>query len=64
MVLKAEWERMYRAALTEHDSRLKWRRIKEAYEAIVLRINETDLIADEREKLDRAIAMLNLLRRR
>lgn len=63
-ILKAEWERMYRAALTEHDSRLKWSRIEEARNAIVLRIKEAELTAAEREKLDRAIEMLNLLRRR
>ncbi len=63
-MLKAEWERKYRAAFAENNPRLKWRRIEEAYEAIVLRINETDLTADEREKLNKAMELLNLLRRR
>jgi len=62
--LKAEWERKYRAALTEHNPALKWRRIEEAYKAIVLHINETKPTADEREKLNQAMELLNLLRKR
>ena len=62
--MKADWERKYRAALTEHNSALKWRRIEEAYAAIVLRIKETKPTADEREKLNQAMELLNLLRKR
>jgi hypothetical protein len=62
--MKAEWERKYRAALTEHNPSLKWRRIQEAHKAIMLRIRETEETSDEREKLENAIELLNLLRNR
>jgi hypothetical protein len=62
--MKAEWELKYRAALTEHNPSLKWRRIEEAHKAILLRISETEATSDERHKLDKAIEVLNRLRNR
>jgi hypothetical protein len=62
--MKAEWELKYRAALTEHNPSLKWRRIEEAHKAIVLRISETEATSDERHKLDKAIQVLNRLQDR
>jgi hypothetical protein len=62
--MKTEWERKYRAALTEHNPSVKWRRIEEAHKAIVRRMRETEATFEEREKLDNAIDMLDLLRNR
>lgn len=62
--MKAEWERKYRAALTEHNPSLKWRRIEEACKVIIRRMNEIEDDCDERHKLDNAIEVLNRLRNR
>jgi hypothetical protein len=62
--MKEEWERKYRAAFTEHNPALKWRRILEAREAIVRRTRETEATPNEREKLGNAIGVLNLLSNR
>ena len=63
--MKAEWERKYRAALTEHNPSLKWRRIEEAYKVILRRLNEIEgSYDDERHRLDNAIKVLNRLRNR
>lgn len=61
--MKEDWERKYRAALMERIPALKRRRIDEAYKAVILRINETETTSDERERLDNAIELLNLLRK-
>jgi hypothetical protein len=60
---KEDWQRKYRSALVERNSVLQQQRIEEAYAALIRRIKETDDIG-ERQKLDRAIEMLNLLRNR
>jgi hypothetical protein len=62
--MKTEWERKYRAALTEHSPSLKWRRIEEACKVIIHRMNEIEDDCDERQKLDNAIEVLNQLRNR
>jgi hypothetical protein len=61
--MKEDWERLYRSVLVERNSVLQQLRIEEAYKAVIRRIKETD-DTDERQKLDRAIEMLNLLRNR
>ena len=62
--MKADWERKYRAALTEHNPSLKWRRIEEARRVIMHRRREIEESCDERRKLDKAIEVLNQLRSR
>jgi len=60
--MKAEWERKYRAALTEHNPSLKWRRVEEARKVIMRRMKEIEDNSYERDKLDKAIEVLNQLR--
>jgi hypothetical protein len=60
--MKAEWERKYRAALTEHNPSLKWRRIEEACKVIRHHMNEIEENSDERHKLAKVIEVLNRLR--
>jgi len=61
--MKEDWEKQYRSVLMERNPTLQQLRIEEAYKAVIRRIKETDDTA-ERQKLDRAIDMLNILRNR
>ena len=61
--MKEDWEKLYRSVLMERNSVLQQLRIEEAYKAVIGRIKETD-DTGERQKLDRAVEMLNLLRSR
>jgi hypothetical protein len=58
---KEDWQRKYRSALMDRNSVLQQLRIEAAYKAVKRRIKETD-DTGERQKLNRAIEMLNLLR--
>jgi hypothetical protein len=61
--MKEDWEKLYRSVVVERNPTLKQWRIEAAYKAVKRRIKEAADTA-ERQKLDRAIEMLNLLRNR
>jgi hypothetical protein len=59
-----DWERKYKAALMERIPALQQLKIGEAYKAVMLRMNETEVLDKERRRLENAINILNLLRDR
>jgi len=59
-----DWERKYKAALMERIPALQQLKIDEAYKAVMLRLNETEILDKERRRLANAINILNLLRDR
>jgi len=62
--MKDDWERKYKAALMERIPALQQLKIDEAYKAVMLRMNETEILDKERRRLENAINILNLLRDR
>ena len=61
--MKEDWERLYRSVLMERNPTLQQLRIEDTYKAVILRVKET-ADSGERQRLDRAIKMLNTLRNR
>jgi hypothetical protein len=61
--MKSDWEKLYRSVLMERDPTLKQLRAEKAHKAVTSRIKETD-DNGERQRLNRALEMLNLLRNR
>jgi hypothetical protein len=59
-----DWERKYKAALMERIPALQQLKIGEAYKAVMLRMNEMEVLDKERRRLENAINILNLLRDR
>jgi len=62
--MEDDWERKCKAALMERIPALQQLKIDEAYKAVMLRMNETEDLGDERRRLENVINILNLLRDR